>query len=352
MKATPELIAEYHELLRDCGLEKSSPEKDWEALRDSTPFPRTFFGELLENLMDGHKLNLSFDTSTVHTRQVILQELSEDVEDIVADICGREHLRTPILVAEFPTGDINASARKMRHGFLILLNHGLMSLFEKTILLFLGHGLRVKREGSNSSDKEAVGLLEFHLKKFQGVESSPPSYAADNPFPIDLPASIKFRYFKNICLKFAIAHEYSHIAAGHFESDVNVARTPNGFVEVLPKSWHEEFEADAVATKAILEDSRKPKSELGQYIDLFEIALAAPHFFFGISLLSALLASGIDDSQHGDHPPIERRREYATICIAEAEGVSKETLEFSFLCDHWIRFTVQSTTSPFSGQHE
>jgi len=352
LKATAELISEYHKLLRDCGLEKSRFEKDWEALLDSTPLPRTFFGELLENLMDGYKLNLSFDTSNVHTRQVILQELSENVEDIVASICGRKHLRTPILVAEFPTGDINASAKKMRHGFLILLNHGLMSLFEKTILLFLGHGLRVKREGSNSSDKEAIRLLKFHLQKFQGAEGPPPSYAADNPFPIDLPASIKFRYFKNICLKFAIAHEYSHIAAGHFESDVNVAKTPSGFVEVLPKSWHEEFEADAIAIKAILEDSRKPKSELGQYIDLFELAFAAPLFFFGISRLLALLAAGVDDSQHGDHPPIERRREYAAICLSEAEGVSKETLEFSFLCDHWIRFMVQSLTTPFRRQYE
>ena len=299
MRTNDKLIGDYNALLRAHGLHPSTTRTENldDFLRDIHRSEERFgpTPDQVTQLLREAWTNSGIEDRAVNYPQEIVQAQAKEVEQLIERSYGKRAFSDrPIYAAEFPTGTLGAQAVETQHGFLVLVNVGLIHFLEQTLVLMYGHLLRWRREKSRQSDADAAEILYCHLITYLTGRIPPPPNIDVSPFETDLQTRILYSYFKNACLKFILGHEYAHIAAGHFEETKEYLplSTCVGNLTVLRKSWLQEFEADEIATRALL-------AERGEMTpDLKSIGLkihptltyraAAPVFFF---LLDELLTT-------------------------------------------------------------
>jgi len=195
------------------------------------------------------KSNADQDTK-IHPAQFLLNKASKSIEKSIGLIPEfKDKLDFKTFVGEFPTGDINAQVVNANHGYLILINSGLMVVI-KQVVEYLVAG-DPDRPRDREVNKTAIdGVIEV-LKAY--ITQGDPFFG-----PKPLSGGIEMLLVHALTEKtrsFVIAHEYGHIFGGHFSG--NVLKTESistrvGDIKVLSKEYQQELEADTIAQKILL----------------------------------------------------------------------------------------------------
>ena len=246
-------------------------------------------------------------------------------------------LSRPVFPATFPTGTFNALAVPQPHGHLLLINDGSATLVYQ-VLTLLGHSISFAEfsEEGLPDNKTEIGvspvgsdertailadiLVEYALRRKVSPERE---YA---PIPSMAKIHVLAPIYEAL-LMYMLAHEYGHASLGHLESSrAAVSESQAGPIEVIPKSWEQEVEADLCGatfliattgaaesverTKTLLVDSKEKEKE-------FLSVVAGVMLFFSlddaISKIKARL-SGLGEHPISEtHPPSTTRAK----CIRE-----------------------------------
>ena len=285
------LVIEYDILLNKYGINKNdfvSPidsqvfDKLWNEMIKSTSSTPQFFSK---------KDFLNFIKEVNETD--IIQNLAREVESDIKKI-GKE-LPLPVYADLFPTGSFNAQAVRCKSGVLILLNRGTMMcihmivkiLCKSTVFFenFSSDGTPINTiEDSNVSNDDLVTALSQILLFYLGYIKVP------YPSRLTLDSQSKILLVGGILRsaeKFALSHEYGHLIAGHLnqsQSKMILSKSTVGDIKVIPKSWKQEIEADALALMIML--AQIPK-RIDNDFDLFRVqqVFAGPIIYFGIDSL-------------------------------------------------------------------
>jgi len=333
MREDDSLHREYLAFLGEHGLEPSEPltltrDLYLQAMDESEGrFPKSS-GSQLKKLLLRHFDRTQADKQPINYNHAIIRELSGEIEEAIRKSEYRDRFGDlHIYAGEFPTGDINALATTAPSGFLALINVGLVRFLESAVYLLLGAPLSNDATGKRVIDKDAATLMTSVLLTYI-LQCEPLRTKVDTSkkFRFDMNRAVHYSLFKNSCLRFALAHEYGHVLAGHLhESSLRQRRiiTQAGEIEVLAKSWNEEYEADFIALKILLgsaDYSLTPRNnEEAAETLLRGYHLASPFFFFGLeSLLRAvsnlMFGRKVVEQQAGEtlatsHPPPQKRME-------------------------------------------
>jgi hypothetical protein len=233
----------------------------------------------------------------VHERPInynhhIIRELSSEVIEAIkrSQYCQRFG-KLAVYAGEFPTGDINALATRVPSGFLALINIGLVRFIESTVLLYIVSHRQADPLGGEILDRDVLTLMRAILLTYLAQTEPIKTEVDTSKFRCNLTQAVLYSLFKNSCLRFVLAHEFGHILAGHLDQPILLQqkiRTPVGRIEVVPKSWKQEYEADAIAIELLLHfpTIAAPSKTMADSADLLRgYSLAAPFFFFGLDLL-------------------------------------------------------------------
>ncbi len=176
------------------------------------------------------------------------------------DIVSEEVLNS-IFCGEFPTGEFNASARRVPNGYLCLLNRGLRHFLYRI------------------SCAASYGCTDYNDLRTALIDKTNPNWLGMKIYALGTCANYLLNNEANFywegreqstdCLMlgsafsssmrtFVVAHELAHAQLGHLnENKTNYLLTPVGELEVIQKSYDQEFEADAVAQAILIEMARK-----------------------------------------------------------------------------------------------
>src|ERR1700685_1636490 len=151
-----------------------------------------------------------------------------------------------VFVGEFPTGSINAEARKTANGYLILINTGLLYFVKQVI-----EALCSDQSNEQTLIEEIAHAVLAYLVRTDPVYGPMPN-ASDN-------LALTAQQLEFAVYDFIIAHEYGHLLRGHLDADeqnrmlaVDAASLP-----VINKSWEQEYEADEVGYAFTLSEMKE-----------------------------------------------------------------------------------------------
>lgn len=240
----------------------------------------------------------------------VLGEDQRDVEEMFH--AAGYKIEVPVLVAQFPTGTVNAQVTRVSSGFLILVNTGAMMMINKIIKLLFTSVIAKYLGKSGIMNQMVLETIHDYLSSGTAQVSS---RLLVLPEQLLQAAGIFLSYVES----FVIAHEYAHIVNGDLNSNlVAPLKTPVGDLDVMPTSWEKEYSADMVAADVILKSYQGIKSKSGRPMDKTELLrlcqmLAAPLLFCEIDrLITEVTAVLIGESEEGilsgDHPPAFKRR--------------------------------------------
>jgi len=242
----------------------------------------------------------------------LIEGHQEWLEQVLAR-AGRT-ISTPILVAQFPTGSVNAQARASKSGVLILLNTGLFTFVHK--MTKIPYLVITQKWDYNAAERIILDTARNYILSQEAVKA--PSFP---PLPTG------FWYLAGYHLtwieRFALAHEYAHVLNGDMDRNlVTTLDTPTGTLEVVNKSWEAEFKADVYAGYLLLLEYNRQKNEVlskgkgedvRNYLGMASRILSAPFYFFEIARLiedvSAAMLGKLREGIVTDyHPPSYHRK--------------------------------------------
>jgi hypothetical protein len=250
-----------------------------------------------------------------HLLQPVMDTLARVIDVAIARAGVTSDVETYACV--LPTGTINAQARSTANGVLVLVNTGLvMVLFQATQALAhaalfpsaAGVGGAVvadPRFGRALYTDEQIGrafasvLLAYIL-------------CGDSTKAIQLPPLGGVRGQVGDALWqsaqiFTVAHEFGHVLAGHtMAGRTKYLATPGwAGVEVVAKSWDDEFEADRIAVRLVAgyaDGAGDPRAPA--------VMICGPAIFFAVADAVDRVrteALGLPVSPDADHPPSAAR---------------------------------------------
>ncbi|NKJ92824.1 hypothetical protein GFM14_14660 [Rhizobium leguminosarum bv. viciae] len=256
---------------------------------------------------------------TVHPAQLQIERYAAQVAKNIAKHSEYStKFAQNVYVGEFPTGSINCQIVKVSGGFLVLMNSGMLVLFRQLAYLLAGKQLDGDR------DEDIVNAVAQVLTAY---------FSFGDPFYGPAPVSgglkaILASQLSDAVMQFVVGHEYAHLLLGHFDDArpaQEIIQTEVGTIEVLKRSWVQEFEADDLGHRLALGLERYDQIDLavidraiaGNNKDLIDASrikseIAAPWLFLGMvalidSLRDALAAAGAALPSAGTHPPARDR---------------------------------------------
>ncbi|MEH7844713.1 hypothetical protein [Rhizobium laguerreae] len=256
---------------------------------------------------------------TRHPAQLQIERYAAQVEKNIAKHSAYSTtFAQNVYVGEFPTGSINCQIVKVSGGFIVLVNSGMMVLFHQLSYLLAGKQL------DDDRDEDIVDAVAQVLAAYFGF---------GDPFYGPAPVSGGFKsllamQLSDAVMQFIIGHEYAHMLLGHFDDPrpaQETIQTEVGTIEVLKRSWVQEFEADDLGHRLALGLERYDQIDLAvinraiagndnEALNASRIKseIAAPWLFFGMvalieSLRDALAAAGAAIPSEGTHPPARAR---------------------------------------------
>ncbi len=188
---------------------------------------------------------------TRHPATILLEVSTEQVEKAIAIIPSLAGaFRQDIFVGEFPTGRINAQAKSVDGGYLVLVDSGCLTVIKQATEYLVIYGdpdHPNDREANRTAIEGIVEVLDSYL------EFGDPFFGP-KPLSGGLEAYVRHFVAKKM-LEFVLAHEYGHVLAGHFKEShgaEEIVDTNIGQVSLLRKSQLQELEADIIAYKIVL----------------------------------------------------------------------------------------------------
>lgn len=202
-----------------------------ELSRESEFFQNLSFEEKLKVISNLDKINTYFDITGYKWAIDLIKKTNIIQDDIINNV----------FCAEFPIKNFNARVIKSRntYGYLIFLNKGMRNLIWNFSLAY-SHYLLSKSENIIKDPFEVMLLYYLEKEPFQPIK-----------YQYEQPSEEILKIAGNISSSlrlFIVAHEISHIQLRHTEKSI--------------MSVEDEYEADELAIKIILEISRQS----GQYI--------------------------------------------------------------------------------------
>jgi hypothetical protein len=224
-----------------------------------------------------------------------VNKLIEKLVRTLTDDFARANIRLPSTAfpGVFPTNTFNAQSVQRANGFLVLLDTGCFELIEAAVGVLLSKWEQEKKVEVLSSFIQTYcehqTLPELHLLKPPGLGGPGEADASMLGLMYPLVTSTE---------EFVIAHEYGHVVNGHLDSanhrNLNVSlptktgktqqETPHEtepVVELINKSFEQEFEADLWATDSLLSRGRAKAAD--EYF--MAIICGGPIICLGIALL-------------------------------------------------------------------
>jgi len=168
-----------------------------------------------------------------------------------------------VYCGEFPTNEFNASARAVRTGHLILLNRGLRQLLYNLSLAVCYHikdrneltsAIAIPR--SREWGEIAIYVIGIILNYFKGQLSF-----NWNGCKHTQDCLIASSGLSGAMRSFVVAHEVAHAEMGHLDDNRTFhIKTPLGDIEIISKSYDQEFEADLLAQQVSIEIARNERA--------------------------------------------------------------------------------------------
>jgi hypothetical protein len=230
-------------------------------------------------------------------------------------------------VGEFPTGSVNAEARRTGNGYLILVNSGL-PFFIKQVTEALNAHEDVTRAAKSTKTVDLLARILIAYLRFGDPVFGP------KPMTADLIA-MRSLWMSDACCEFVVAHEYGHVLAGHLDAGATAHALPTraGAVDVIRKAWDQEFEADRIGYELTIGGSSEAEVDLDvidrgrdhpqpRSVEYFQAmqrgaklmaALTAPLYLFELESLLIAVWETIHDRDaatrfSSTHPPSHSRR--------------------------------------------
>jgi hypothetical protein len=235
----------------------------------------------------------------------------------------------PVLVAEFPTGSFNAQAVRMKHGTLLLINTGLMMLFYQCAKLIMrSFSFRIDDDDTAATRARAAPTLS-HEKLVASMTQAVIAYLvtgrSTNAPRSEMSTGVAGMlggYLARAAEKFVVGHELGHAVAGHLSTAkaVRFATSIENFsLDVIPKSWEQEIEADVYGIRFLIPPS-KMTIATREELEHLSLTLAGAYLFFGLDKLFAdldlkLNRSGRPSVLESNHPPAELRSDAVTMYL-------------------------------------
>jgi hypothetical protein len=175
-----------------------------------------------------------------------------------------------VYVADFPLGSFNAQAKRVKNGYLVLVNSGL-SVLTLALLRTLNSAASDDPFDVVHDDKAVDSIRRIAIAYLQWND---PIYG-----PLPLGGGIKgmrASALAGACLEFVIAHEYSHILSGHLDrsrKETGKVTTPMGPLDIVKNRWEDEFEADLLGYQILLGHEKPSELDLS-LLDIVESQLA------------------------------------------------------------------------------
>lgn len=195
----------------------------------------------------------------VHPIDMLLERDNSAVEQAILRNKTYRHLyRNNVYVGVFPTGSVNAEARRSDNGYLILVNAGLPFFVTQIV-----NALNMRQDLGKVPDDEEITTTIAHIIVAYLRFGNP----AAGPMPLvgGLDSQIVM-FLTDACCQFVLAHEYAHILSGHFDREspkLQVLPTNVGRVEFIKNDWEQEFEADAVGYELMIGGKNPDEVDLG-----------------------------------------------------------------------------------------
>lgn len=231
----------------------------------------------------------------------------------------------PVHLGEWPHQSLNAQARRMRNGTLLLVNVGLRLLLTEVALALSTRIVVVDTKGGSFRPRERT---EGHVRRAE---------RADENLANSLAAYLRYTdprlggrqqldggsrgalamMAADAAEMFAVAHEYGHFLAGHLDQP-----RPAGS-EWLRKSHEQEYEADEIGMLLALE-AQKSDERIAGLSFRKHIAVLGAFLFFAVDHLLTRVrdeVSGVGaDRIVTDHPPSDLRAAALRRTVTELEG--------------------------------
>jgi hypothetical protein len=211
------------------------------------------------------------------------QRIVESISDSIEEILDSDGITIPdqYFVGAYPSPDVASFVVSIPEGLLILVNAGmLMVLYEMAKAIsssFVPADTRAEEiPGHQAPQRNMATIIAAYLR---GGDANPlPSL----PIPSGDGLVIVSHLVEN-AERFAVAHEYSHLLAGHdgagcapFSNGLPWPQIEEKIGTRVSVQWRREFEADAVAAMITL----PPRLKAGGLEAA--LAVASPFFFFAV----------------------------------------------------------------------
>ncbi|MBY5855936.1 hypothetical protein ELH53_32755 (plasmid) [Rhizobium ruizarguesonis] len=275
--------------------------------------------EIFKQLSALDESETAYSLKTRHPAQLVIERYANEIEKNISkhrSLSAR--FAHNVYAGEFPTGSINCQVVKVSGGFLVLVDSGILVLFHQVSYLLAGKQL------DDDSDEDILDSVAKILVAYFGF---------GDPFYGPAPVSGGFKsilalQLSDAVMRFIIGHEYAHMLLGHFDDErpaQEMVQTEVGTIEVLKRSWAQEFEADDLGHRLAMGLEKYDDIDLtvidqaieGSDRDILDASrikseMAAPWIFFGVvalveSIRAALAAAGAMAPSEGKHPPARER---------------------------------------------
>ncbi|MFE4257288.1 hypothetical protein [Streptomyces sp. NPDC056883] len=267
-------------------------------------------------------------------RYAIIKDLASRIQNAVLGLSM--HLPSMPVVGTVPTGEVNAITVKVPGSsqYVVLIQDQLFNyalLFSKVVArAFPGGDINsdgFQQFSADTSDiianLEASPVITQRFRELivgyliDGNPGQAPQYILQQPH-MGLAESL----YDSMEL-FVMGHEYAHIITGHLDStDRYATEFGGGEVEVLTRSWAQEYEADGLGLLLMV----KAKAEEG--FDLSMSFWGADLFFNCADIVErgiSVIETGEEgEARLGSHPPPGRRRQMIRAALQRDLGPESE----------------------------
>lgn len=326
---SPELVAEYHALMRAAGLSLAQiDEETWlKILRTSAAVTRSRAPDMAaqdEQQLRADARELAKNGGIWNTRfqrlvPGVLQAANSCIGELAAETGHALRIPEPdnLFFGEFPTGDFNAHVRPARTGYLVLVNTGLAELFSQCCSLLSPARRFADHQGSAAEMTHSAAEFVVAIARKYHARSSWVAVSGGLRGFQETKADVRSNEWTlEAMLAFVVAHEISHVILQHCDaSSRDLMMGASTFSLKAPTSWKREISADTLGT-LILEHwcvdvlSRAMPPE--EASTLLADAFMAPLFFLECEKLIST-ADGFDsggDAASSTHPPSAMRQRF------------------------------------------
>lgn len=171
---------------------------------------------------------------------------------------GYEKYDEQYITRLFPISTIDAQAKVLPNGVIILINEGLRNFFTDIYGLLLKYKYVQEAVRGNVISKENIKLSSALVSLFT-------SYILDGYYKklvyydetlLDIESISHFQLLLIHTMYFVVAHEHGHLVSGHLDKNKHILKkTLVGDIELAQKSWDDEFLADKIAARILFNDS-------------------------------------------------------------------------------------------------